>query len=178
MVILGLDCQLRGLARAVLSADNNENLDIIATSFIPFDMEISTGYERVYLQAFEQTLLSCITYFPTIIALEIPTASRSRSSYIINAFYGACAVGAAQYEAINSSSLVMSLVVPTWKSKSGLNLAWKESGNKGVIPKNAIPRLISQIYGAADGLSADEYDAIAIAAAAYRLNNERIKEQL
>jgi Holliday junction resolvasome RuvABC endonuclease subunit len=164
-LVIGIDAQPRGLA---IGAVNGKDGSYRGHLWIPFDHE---PHEKMIHVAYEKAKEIISKLQPMIVTVEQPTAKRSKTTAILWGIYGAVVAGSYAY-----CDICESIVVPQWKSLSGLNKWAKKSGTikKGFVPKDAIPLGMQEILGVPNDLNPlDLYDALGIAYASYIRNEER-----
>jgi Holliday junction resolvasome RuvABC endonuclease subunit len=165
-IVVGIDAQPRGLAIGAVTLDGGEYFGHL---WIPFDKD---PHEKMIHLAYIKAEDICSKILPSIVTVEQPTARRSSSTAILWGIYGAVVAGAYSH-----CDICESIVVPQWKSLSGLNRWAKESGTiaKGFVPKESIPLGMQTILGVSDDLMPlDLYDALGIAYASFLRNQDRV----
>lgn len=164
---MGIDAQQRGLAIGIVSAIDGKFID---AAWIPFPK--GAYHEEVITIAGEQARIIAKKVRPLICTVEEPTARRSPTTRTLWGIYGATIAGVFPY-----TNHCESIVVSSWKSKSGL-FQWAKDNNlmsKGSLPKTKIKDGIIEIMELTEEFSpSDIYDAIGIAYASYVRNNEKI----
>lgn len=170
--VIGIDAQARGVAVAFLSLPDGSYVDSLWTP-----LPKGTDEFRIY-KAWEsiQTVVDRLPEPVSLAAVELPAAGKSSSAMLIWGIYGAVTAG------IWPWCKVLEGIVPlSWKKLSGLN-QWArdhERAERGIIRKNDVKEgIISTLPGIPSTLSPDDiYDAIAIALAGLRRNEERLVQR-
>jgi Holliday junction resolvasome RuvABC endonuclease subunit len=167
-LIVGIDAQPRGLA---IGAVDGKNGAYVGHLWIPFNHE---PHEKMISVAYTKAAEMASKLLPMIATVEQPTARRSSTTAILWGIYGAVVAGIYPF-----CDICESIVVPQWKSLSGLNKWAKSSGviEKGFVPKTSIPAGMQEILGVSDEMKPpDIYDALGIAFASFKRNESRLTD--
>ena len=167
-LVIGIDAQPRGIAVGVLSINSG--------SYIGHNWYPLSGDTPAQLLCLAMNTVKCFGkyYSPLIAMVEEPTATRSPSSTLLYALHGVALATLYSY-----CSICDRIVVPAWKSSSGLNAWARGTGNDkhGVVVKDRIPEGVQHLLHIEieNPPVADIFDALGIALAAYNINQELMK---